>query len=785
MADPTEGDDILDGTPGNDTIDALGGNDTITSGGGLDNLLGGAGDDTIVLDAPVTNGSQFDGGTENDTLKILPGAMTATGNSYFANLVSVATKNFETIQLGTQAGEVVRAIMHTGQLGGVTTIKGGAGVDVFIVVTGAPGTYSLQPLTLADWTEGTDFFVYTAGPAAIGDYTLNTGLHNGIYNVGGGTGNDTLNGSDGVEILNGDAGNDTINAAGGDDTLNGGDGDDVLNGGAGTDRLIGGIGKNTLSGGGDNDTLVIDAAFAGGTILDGGDGIDTLELHNLTGAQTLTSAQFPDGLLTTTVNMFGAALNSIDRIDFQSTTGTGLTAQLLFGGSFPNQVGGGLSATAELAGGAGTDTLLLLAQTSAANSPYVFTVPTFTYTGWNTPDRAYQDGDRVFFFALGDGNITLNGSAHAGVQLLIAGAGDDTVNGSDDMDLISGGAGSNELYGNGGNDALLAVNVVPNDANGVTGTEGTNTYANDKFDGGDGTDFLLAGGNIDFQGTLVSIEGIYLSPAYTNKLANNASQLPTVLTMSGATMATLPSNLILDGTGSIVVNLAVGETFNGAGYTFDPGSNVTFTVNGSTAGDTITGTSGDDTLNGAAGDDTIHSGGGKDAIDGGAGNDTIVLDGLVAAGSKYDGGADDDTLTVAVAAGAILDGSANVHLTGTALSGFEGIKFDSQVSTGVNAVIGSWQLAGITSLTGGDGADQLVVIAPSAGTYTLPAFTLNDWTDGKDNVLLYVNDQASGDFTLNAANHAGKAILVAQGGNDTLNGSDGTEDSRTAMPATM
>ncbi len=91
------------------------------------------------------------------------------------------------------------------------------------------------------------------------------------------------------DTLDGRAGNDTLQGLNGDDLLFGGLGDDVLYGGLGTDVLFGGPGNDWFDGPGSGDQTFGgegDDHFSGsfgtdgaGTVLDGGSGIDTLDLY--------------------------------------------------------------------------------------------------------------------------------------------------------------------------------------------------------------------------------------------------------------------------------------------------------------------------------------------------------------------------------------------------------------------------------------------------------------------------------------------------------------------------
>ncbi len=78
----------------------------------------------------------------------------------------------------------------------------------------------------------------------------------GLNNIIGTTGNETLNGTASADYLIGRAGNDTLNGNNGDDYLDGGAGNDTLNGGNGADKLWGGAGNDTLNGGAGSDVFV-------------------------------------------------------------------------------------------------------------------------------------------------------------------------------------------------------------------------------------------------------------------------------------------------------------------------------------------------------------------------------------------------------------------------------------------------------------------------------------------------------------------------------------------------
>ena len=214
-------------------------------------------------------------------------------------------------------------------------------------------------------------------------------------------------GTENPETLDGTANADVIGGLGGND---------ILNGLAGNDTLDGGLGSDKLFGGDDDDLLIQSVLPVGGEVLDGGAGTDTLRV--LLSAGTPISTPFGPS---TSLNFFGTTLSSIERFEFGSQAGTGQQVLLFF-----NQVGTGLSSSAELVGGGGNDFLGLVV--FAADT---YTLPSFTKSNWNDGTDALNASDVVGLVVGSSGNYTLNASAgHTGVEALIGGGGNDTLNGT-------------------------------------------------------------------------------------------------------------------------------------------------------------------------------------------------------------------------------------------------------------------------------------------------------------------------------------------------------------------
>lgn len=560
-------------------------------------------------------------------------------------------------------------------------------------------------------------------------------------------------------------------------------GNDTLTGTAFADTITGNGGSDTINAGDGDDIVVLRAQLGNFGVIDGGAGIDTLQID---GMYTPFNAQGPAGAYLLHIAPLNQAFSGVtpltvitgfERLAFNTLAGDLFSLTLLYGGSAGqvNQIGPGLAVNAELIGGAGIDQLNLTYVASTAGG--VVTAPSFTYTNWTTPTRAYQGGDRLSVGISGSNGVTLNGSAHSGVQGLFGGAGSDTINGSDDMDLIGGGTGGTDfLYGNGGNDAFSLVNTYfINPTTGAIGTESTRTGANTLFDGGSGTDFLVLGGNVNFQGTLTSIEGLYLSPSYINTNAGStiaiSSQYSTFVQLSSAIIATLPSNLIVDGSGYILVQAgAAGDTINLSGVVHEAGSNVLFDLRGGAGNDTMTGTSkvdyfatsgGVDVMNGLAGTDQFYLYNTAGAANGGADNDTFYFYSGAQA-SNIAGGSGNDTLYAVV--DTVLTGtitemetiglqSANLTMSGSTFA--NGFAANSDIS-GTGTIIVNMD-AGISFL------GQRLIMNTTTVSFNIVGSTGVDIIKANVNAVNVINGGDSGDQIRGGA-------LV-----DTINGGEGND----------
>ncbi len=209
--DGTEDADVICGNATSNEIRAGAGDDTVYGGAGNDKLLGGSGDDTLYGEAGVDHfyiweqrgSNKYIGGAGKDMI-------------YF--------------------GKDNRA-----------NTPGEPGLWRGIYSVAANGSDNPNSDITFDLSSGT----------FVGSFSSRTGsfAFEGIEDVFGGDGGDTITGDDkdnyiwggnGTDILNGGAGDDVLYGAGGNDTKDGGAGDDLLYAYNDTDTLTGGAGADTF-----------------------------------------------------------------------------------------------------------------------------------------------------------------------------------------------------------------------------------------------------------------------------------------------------------------------------------------------------------------------------------------------------------------------------------------------------------------------------------------------------------------------------------------------------------
>ncbi len=402
------GSSYIDGGDGDDVIHAGEGNDIIIGGAGADQLYGEDGDDVIAGNA---GNDEIYGGNGDDTVYADAGNDTVHGGD--GNDSLFGGNGYDTLY-GDEGDDYLEAG------NGEDTLYGGAGNDVFVGGTGVNNMYG---------DEGDDIFHGGNGINNMygGDGDDNfTGGELADY-IEGGNGNDTMNGGNGENRMFGNDGDDHIYGGNDDDYIEGGDGNDALYGGNGINTIYGGAGKDLIYDG-DNDSFLYggdgdDEIRAGGgsDVLDGGAGNDYLQSDH--GGDTY---------------IFGVGYD-IDTIHASADLNTivihGYTADDMHNTRMPNN-----NLVIDFGEDTGDRLILEGFFNFNSNCDFNFVFDDETVLG---QDQIEAVNAPVYGAS---GNDILYATDGSGWEI-IAGDGDDTLNGGEGDDILDGGAGNDLLNG--------------------------------------------------------------------------------------------------------------------------------------------------------------------------------------------------------------------------------------------------------------------------------------------------------------------------------------------------
>jgi Ca2+-binding RTX toxin-like protein len=509
-----------------------------------------------------------------------------------------------------------------------------------------------------------------------------------------------ITGTNLADILDGTTGDDTLNGLAGNDRLNGLAGDDYLNGGLGADTMVGGAG---------NDTYAVDNT--GDLVVEGpGAGTDTVDT-------TLASYTL------------GANVENLRFSGSGSFTGTGNGLDNSITGGAGNDVLNGGAGNDTLDGGAGADQM----SGGIGNDAYVVD------DAGDTVVEAVDGGIDTVSTTLASYTLAsdIENLAYVGSSFF-AGTG----NGLDN--IITSGAGSDELIGGAGNDFL---------------------------DGGAGADRLVGGtGNDTF---VVDHEGDIVVEVGTGGTADMV-----LTSLAAYALSNTIENLSYTGTGDFTGtgNNAANNLTGGIGNDLlDGGAGADLLIGGN-GDDVLLGGSQNDTLNGGEGNDTLDGGLGADAMSGGAGNDDYLVDN---AGDTVVEAADQGTDKVSTTLGSYALGANVEHLAYTGTGNFTGTgnALDNTITggDGNDTLDGG---AGADTLVGGHGNDSyavdsaldIVVELANGGTDTV-ATRLNAYTLQAD--VENLSFTGAGNFV--GTGNALDNILLGGAGNDMLDGGAGAD----------
>ena len=629
-------DNIIDGGIGNDTLDGGAGNDTLIGGAGADSMAGGLGDDVYSV-ADITDKVTENLNAGNDTI------ISSQNYTLNANVENLTILDEAEIGTGNDLANVITGNLSnnllSGGLGndtligdeGEDTLIGGTGSDVLIGGLGNDTYYvdnSADKIS-ENLDEGTDTVISSAS------YTLSENIEN--LNLTGtaisGKGNDLDN------VITGNASN---------NLLDGAEGNDTLDGLGGADSMIGGLG---------NDTYYVDNA--GDKISENLDeGTDTVissvnytlapnaENLTITGSALIASGNTLANLIT------GNALNN-------SIDGKG-GADTLIGDAgndtYTFNKGYGQNLIIDTAG---ADTISFGAGIALGDLNVTQDVDDLVISLGGSDGITIKDwyaGNKIETFVMSNGT-TYAGDYIAALSTASSGtSGNDTINGTDENDIIfgyegddllTGGAENDYLYGSDGNDEL----------NGEAGDDYLYGGAgNDTLEGEAGSDYLSGGTGSD---------NYYFAPdsnSGNDTISEEGSDIDSLEFSSGDESYVNGINVNL-ATGTIS-GLAEGHTITGDIKKIEDiiGTNFNDSLIGSSLGNYLDGSQGDDTIYGGAGNDALQGGLGNNRLYGEDGNDILLTDGE---GTNYlDGGVGNDFLIGSEGVDTLVGGAGNDTLDG-------------------------------------------------------------------------------------------------------------------------
>jgi Ca2+-binding RTX toxin-like protein len=707
-----------------DIENAIGGsgNDIIT-GNSLDNrLTGGAGNDTLWGGA---GNDYLDGGSDTDTVSYINATSTITVNlsiSTTQNTGGAGTDTLVNIEnlTGSSFNDTLTGNGQTNTLDGGAgndTMSGGGGNDVYVVD-------AVGDLVTELANEGADTV-----QASI-SYTLGANVENLILTgsaASNGTGNSLNNAITGNDAAN------TLDGGLGGDTMSGGGGDDIYIVDSMTDTIV-----ELVSGGADyvkssvSFTLsnnVEDLYLIGSTSIDGTGNSDTNTIDGNSADNRLYGLGGNDYLRGGVGNDYLDGGFGFD-IAYYNNAQSGVSVNLTV-------------LTAQITGGAGTDTLVSI--------------------------------EGIYGSSFDD---VLTGNSDANV--LVGDAGNDRILGGAGDDIIYSGVGDDYLDGGSGTDTLsFALST-----NGVVAL----LYSAEIVVSGEGKDQFL-----NFENATGSA---YSDIIYANSTGGTISGAGGNDTLG--IRSAFSSTTILDGglgSDTAEFNFAVtadlrysytqysnGSSFRLVSIENLTGSDFNDTLIGDSYSNILIGWSGNDTLTGNEGDDILIGGEGNDTLNGGAGLDIASFVDLTASVeidlSNFSG-----TITTALGTDTLISiegligGSGNdvlkagataTYLDGDAGNDFLGGSAYADTLIGGSGDDGIAAGAGNDSLDGGDGDDTLL---GQAGDDTISGGLGQDFIDAGDGIDT-VNAGDANDL-INGGN--GNDIINGEAGNDSIYGDAGND----------
>ena len=557
---------------GNNTISSHNGNDTIYAGGGDNVITTGNGTNTIYVgngDNIITSGS----GIDRITL--------GSGN----NTVSTGDGNDQ-------------VFANSGGTGAITTGNGNDYIEI------QNGNYTVSTGDGNDYINKNGYF---------GDNVIDAG--DGKNTIYGGYGHQSITAGSGDDYINNNDGNDSISTGAGNDYVYAENNNNNVNLGAGNDQIDIYYGNyNTIATGAGNDTINSEYGDYNTYVFSKGDGQDQISGTNINDVIKIDTA---DGVTTAdlyfykgydgsfyidyTDNTVGGDVVHINTSYFSPDTKIEIGDDIITIGAILDTIGNHPIAPSTATLADKTSQAATLASTWAQSAgDNIYTINGTETTG--KKEFANCGNDTLKLVANGTGGFVGSSLLYASsneisidnlsttsntIENLDASAITTTgliLQGNDLDNLIVGSAGSNEIYGNDGNDTIVSGKSGDNN---LVGGYGDDTYVIDHI-------------------TQVTIDESTGDGEDTVKLTQD----------SNGKFAGFDSyTYSIDGSHNPLENIDASSI-----------TNTNLILQGNTSSNTLTGGDGNDTISGTS---DYTSGGGleHDVLIGGKGNDTYWIDG--------------------------------------------------------------------------------------------------------------------------------------------------------------
>jgi Ca2+-binding RTX toxin-like protein len=552
------GDNVLAGGLGSDVLDGKDGIDTVDySGEAINHVV------VQLRDGVAGTGREFSDATHQISLDGLLNIENVTGTG---GGDTISGNSQDNILDGRGGSDIL-----DGGFGNDTLI-GGPGTDTASFASHSGGTVLLSELNVVQLGLGTADGSFTRLGVVGGVFqALETDILQSI---------EIVTGSDHAEII---VGNEQGN------TLDGGGGNDLIDGGFGNDVIIGNTGNDTAN----------FASHDTGPVLISEVNTISLGLGILDGAYTRSG-------YTGSIGNFRFLIAETDILRSVENVNGSNRSETINGNELANTLDG-RDGNDRLDGGLGNDTLIgglgdnTAVYVSHDSVPFVSGELDIISLGLNGADGSYNR------LQLSSPQPVLEHDVLREIEDVIGSNHDETINGNENANGLTGRGGNDNLNGGAGGDIYFYI--------GATGLP----FGNDQIFDDSGTDAIVVNSFSDILGAQhVGNDLLLTLTGGTIRIVDHFGTHPVenIFDANGNSMV-LATGLIGGNLPGIIASGNGGETLDGKG-----GDDFLF---GNRGNDILLGGDGNDRLDGGAGNDVLNGGTGNDVLTGGKGHDTFVF----------------------------------------------------------------------------------------------------------------------------------------------------------------